>query len=322
MSDNGYDVWLGNARGNRHSMLHVSYNSESKDFWSFSWHEIGYYDLPAMFDYMLRITYRASAYFIGHSQGATNLLVLLTTRPEYNQKIIQGHLMATPAYMYNVTRPLAALLNTDITWDIASVLGVYKSPSIIYVAETLAEIFCSQVMPIAPQLCQNILFMLLGRKTGTVDIDLNTLAIIPQHVSSYVSIMQIRHYVQCIKSGKFQRYNYKLKNQQYYNTVDPPSYQMRNIVAPIYLYQGADDILVSRWDADVLKTMIPSCKEYKVIDKWCHYDFIYSRHARTTVYNNILNTIDSNCPGWERVAVEKRAILWVAQVICDISNRG
>ena len=172
MSDKGYDVWLGNARGNRHSSIHTSYYPESKKYWSFSWNEIGYYDLPAMFNYMLMTTARPAAYFIGHSQGSTALLVMLTTRPEYNDKVIKAHLMATPAHMYNVTRTVAALLDTDITWDISKGVVAYKSPSILYVAEVLEEIFCNSEMLITPKLCQNILFMLLDRTSGAIDIDL------------------------------------------------------------------------------------------------------------------------------------------------------
>lgn len=172
MSDNGYDVWLGNARGNRHSSSHATLYPESKRFWSFSWHEIGYYDLPAMFNHMLAETQKSAAYFIGHSQGSTAFLVMLTTRPEFNQKVIQGHLMATPAYMYNVTKTVADLLDTDISWDLESGSVMNKSPSIFYVAEVLQEIFCGSEMPIAPQLCQNILFLIINRRIGAVDIDL------------------------------------------------------------------------------------------------------------------------------------------------------
>lgn len=40
----GYDVWLANARGNVYSQRHIKYNpfgsrSERKIFWNFSWHE-------------------------------------------------------------------------------------------------------------------------------------------------------------------------------------------------------------------------------------------------------------------------------------------
>ena len=98
LSDAGYDVWMGNARGNKHSTKHKKYSFDSKEFWTFSWHEIGFYDLPAMLDYVLNCTKTEKLFYVGHSQGTTSLLVLLSSRPEYNDKIIQGHLMAVSAF--------------------------------------------------------------------------------------------------------------------------------------------------------------------------------------------------------------------------------
>lgn len=98
LSDAGYDVWMGNARGNKHSTKHKKYSFDSKEYWTFSWHEIGFFDLPAMLDYVLKCTENSKLFYVGHSQGTTSLLVLLSSRPEYNEKIIQGHLMAVSAF--------------------------------------------------------------------------------------------------------------------------------------------------------------------------------------------------------------------------------
>ncbi len=56
LSRAGYDVWLGNSRGNKYSKRHIKLDTESEEFWDFSWEELGTYDLPAFTDYILGIT--------------------------------------------------------------------------------------------------------------------------------------------------------------------------------------------------------------------------------------------------------------------------
>jgi len=46
----GYDVWLGNSRGNKYSQQHTNYkvmNKKHNIFWQFTWQEMGEYDAPA-----------------------------------------------------------------------------------------------------------------------------------------------------------------------------------------------------------------------------------------------------------------------------------
>lgn len=107
LSDNGYDVWLGNSRGNTYSMNHVVLNTESKDFWNFSFHEMGYYDLPAAIDYILFVTRQSRLFYAGHSQGTTQFFALLSTRPEYNAKIIQAHLLCPVVFSNHMPHPFA-----------------------------------------------------------------------------------------------------------------------------------------------------------------------------------------------------------------------
>lgn len=67
-----------------------------------------------MIDYMLNATSFAKTFYVGHSQGTTSLLVLLSMRPEYNLKITQAHLMAPAAFMENVPHPMFKLLGNEI----------------------------------------------------------------------------------------------------------------------------------------------------------------------------------------------------------------
>ncbi len=46
----GYDVWLGNFRGNIFSSRHRSLKPDEKRYWDFTFDHHGKYDLPAMLD--------------------------------------------------------------------------------------------------------------------------------------------------------------------------------------------------------------------------------------------------------------------------------
>lgn len=90
---------MGNARGTVFSREHVYLRTTSPEFWNFSWHEIGKYDMPAMIDKILKETNQTSLHVVGHSQGTTTFFVMLSLLPEYNKKIISGHLMG-PAIFF------------------------------------------------------------------------------------------------------------------------------------------------------------------------------------------------------------------------------
>lgn len=94
LADNGYDVWLGNVRGSKYATAHKWLSTESLEYWSFSFHEMGVIDAAVMIDYMLQQTGADKCFYVGHSQSSSQLLALLSVRPEYNQKIIQSHLFS------------------------------------------------------------------------------------------------------------------------------------------------------------------------------------------------------------------------------------
>uniref|UniRef100_A0A2A4JIJ1 Lipase n=1 Tax=Heliothis virescens TaxID=7102 RepID=A0A2A4JIJ1_HELVI len=102
LAEEGFDVWMGNARGNYYSRRHVLLDPEAhinNAFWKFSWDEIGHKDLPVMIDYVLDVTGEQRLHYVGHSQGTTAFFVLGSMLPAYNDKIISMHALAPVAYM-------------------------------------------------------------------------------------------------------------------------------------------------------------------------------------------------------------------------------
>ncbi len=78
LANEGYDVWLGNSRGNKYSKGHTTLSPTSTEFWQFGWEEMGKYDLPAVTDYILSLTKQEKIAYVGHSQGTTQALFALT----------------------------------------------------------------------------------------------------------------------------------------------------------------------------------------------------------------------------------------------------
>ena len=67
--ERGYDVWLGNNRGNKYSKKSTRYSPTANAFWDFSMDQFAFYDIPDGIDYILSTTYQQSLSYIGFSQG-------------------------------------------------------------------------------------------------------------------------------------------------------------------------------------------------------------------------------------------------------------
>lgn len=74
----GYDVWIGNNRGNK-------YSPKEGDEKCYSFIELGKYDLPALIDLVHDKAGKGKLTYIGHSQGSTQIFYAMAK----NQKLIQ-----------------------------------------------------------------------------------------------------------------------------------------------------------------------------------------------------------------------------------------
>jgi len=87
LADAGYDVWMGNFRGNAYSREHTVLDPDREKFWHFSFDQMGQHDLPKMLNYVLELTRQEKLTYIGHSMGTMAFWVMMNNWPRMNAKV-------------------------------------------------------------------------------------------------------------------------------------------------------------------------------------------------------------------------------------------
>ncbi|KXJ76705.1 hypothetical protein RP20_CCG009157 [Aedes albopictus] len=293
LADRGYDVWMGNARGNRYSTKHQRLFTISPKFWDFSFHEIGYYDVPALIDYVLEQTEARRLQYIGFSQGAMTSFVALSSRPEYNEKILQLHALSPAVYMYRsgsaLIRVLVTLLPSII--DVFTSVGKYE-----FLPFNDQQYYLYRWLCPAPKqtICRAIIYDVVGR--NPTQLDAKMLRIFLGHFPAGSSLKQVTHYAQIIKDGIFRQLDYEdpKKNHQAYGSNVVPRYNLSQVTAPVRTYYGYNDNTVVYLNVLQLESELPNVvSSYPVPDKrFSHVDFILANNVKEILYKEIIKNVE------------------------------
>jgi lysosomal acid lipase/cholesteryl ester hydrolase len=253
----GYDVWMGNSRGNRYSNTHISRNNETKEYWDFSWHEIGTQDLPSMIDYTLSHTGRSKLHYIGHSMGTTAYLVMISERPSYGSKVISSQLLAPAAYMHNVKSPYVIWLATYFyNMKMAlEMMGTYYFAPTNDMDVKAAYDDCRDGAPYQ-EMCTITTFLIAG--FNSQEMNRTMLPVIKAHSPAGASTMNMLHYAQIVRSWIFRQYDHEALNWQRYGSLYPPNYRFTGHTAPVSFYHSVNDWLAGPNDVELLYSRMGS----------------------------------------------------------------
>jgi lysosomal acid lipase/cholesteryl ester hydrolase len=293
LADEGYDVWMGNARGNKNSRYHEWLSPEARAFWDFSWHEIGQFDLPAMIDYVLGQTGQSKLHYAGHSQGTTSFFVMGSIKPEYNNKIITMHALAPVAFMSNLVSPFVRAMSPfvdQVEW-VLDMMGVYEFMPSNDMMEKGGYFICRDESPFQ-EVCANVLFLIGG--FNSEQLNRTMIPAILQNTPAGAAVRQLTHYGHGVNSGKFRMYDWGLvENMQRYGSASPPDYNLNQVTARVFLHYGDNDWLAHTRDVDELATKLPNLiGKFRVPhDRWNHLDFTYGNDANYYLYDRIINYI-------------------------------
>ncbi|KAL6264535.1 hypothetical protein P5V15_004641 [Pogonomyrmex californicus] len=292
LADQEYDVWMGNIRGNTYSKAHVSLSPSNSRFWNFSWHEMGIYDLPAMITYVRNTTSQQLHAYIGHSMGTTVSYVMTSERPEIAERVKLFISLAPVAFMEHVKGPLR--LSAPFAGNLKLLLHLLGQDELLpqnFLLQFLAGLFCDETS-IQRRLCSNIAFLVTGIDNEQFNISL--IPTILEHFPAGTSTKTAIHYIQEINPGRFCKYDYgRRENLKYYNTPEPPSYELKNIKAPFALFYAENDWLSGVEDVKKLIGLLPNIvyEELVPYSKFNHWDYLFGKNMVELVYNKILQML-------------------------------
>ncbi|KAI9771799.1 MAG: cholesterol esterase [Geoglossum simile] len=284
--ERGFDVWLGNNRGNKYSKKSINHPPTSLAFWNFSMDEFAFHDIPDSISYILSTTSQPSLSYIGFSQGTAQAFATLSIHPGLNDKVDVFIALApamSPAGLHNGV--VDALIKA--------------SPEVIFLAFGRRSILGSTTMwqsILYPPIFVRIIDMSLGFLFNWSGCNISAhqkLAAYP-HLYSFTSTKSVVHWFQVIRNKSFQMYDDDVAaplaiggGAKYYKVAKFPT---RNIKTPIVLVYGGSDSLV---DIQVMLKELPKHTVAQEIPHFEHLDFLWGNDVNKLVFPYVFDALDS-----------------------------
>ncbi|KAI5154756.1 Lysosomal Acid Lipase/Cholesteryl Ester Hydrolase [Manis pentadactyla] len=285
LADAGFDVWLGNSRGNTWSRNHRTLPVSKDKFWAFSFDEMANYDLPASIKFILNKTGQEQVYYVGHSQGTTMGFIAFSRIPELAEKIKMFFALAPVTSVAFSTSPLTKLgqLPDFLFKDLFGVKEFLPQSAFL---KWLSTHVCTHV--VLKELCGNAFFLLCGFNER--NLNMSRVSVYVAHSPAGTSVQNMLHWSQAVKFQKFQAFDWgsSAKNYFHYNQSYPPTYKVRDMLVPTAVWSGGQDWLADIKDMSLLLPQITNLVYNKRIPEWEHLDFIWGLDAPQRLYNEIV----------------------------------
>lgn len=274
----GFDVWLANARGNKYGLAHKKYNVESQEFWQFSFHEQGIYDIPAMIEYIkTKNTCKEKIIFMGHSQGTTAFFIGVSEKTEYYQNNVKLFVGFGPiARLTSINSTIFKLVEKANAFGALKKLGIYD----IFPANgSRKEKFTRKVAAKFPGLCKLGIELLCDENSKEYN-DPEQFILYSKHYPSGTSLKVFLHFLQIYRAKKFIRYDYgKEANFAFYHSPEPTEYDISKFGdIKVILLRGENDRLATEEDINWIYEQIKDnviCM--KKIPNFGHCSFVFAK---------------------------------------------
>jgi len=288
LADAGFDVFLGNARGNTYSSTNKYYSPDTKEFWDLvDWDNMIAQDLPFMLNKALAVSGEQSLVYIGHSQGTLMGFGGFPLQPDLAAKVDLFIALAPVAYVNNQESVLLTYLaDLDIAFWL-ELLGEKEFLPSTWLLHLIADHLCVDY----PPACADVIFLLCGwniNNTNETRMDFYM-----DQTPAGTSVRNMIHWSQAVVDGLFEMYDYGyVGNEIHYHSATPPLYNLQNMVhPPMAFFTGTQDRLADPTDVQHLLNMLPSSNKPVLVHNeaaYEHMDFVWGMDAHQKIYPTIV----------------------------------
>ncbi|XP_064619780.1 gastric triacylglycerol lipase-like [Lineus longissimus] len=288
LADNGYDVWLGNCRGNTYSRRHVKLKPDQEVFWDFSFDEMALQDLPAFVNKVISVTNESKISYVGYSEGTMMGFAGFSQNQTLANQVKAFYAMGPVTTINHITSPLKIL--APFANELGFLFELFGRGEFLprnALMDWIAKYACDGSLP--EVLCTNFLFMICG--TDFANLNETRIPFYLDYIPAGTSSRNMIHFAQLINSKKFQMYNYgsKSENEKHYKQDTPPEYHPENVNIPVALFYGDKDKLADKGDVAELIPKLKKLIKAVEIPIFEHLDFIWAMNAVDPVYKPMLD---------------------------------
>lgn len=249
LAQHGYDVWLMNNRGTAYSRGHRKFNVKQREFWDFSFQEMGEFDIPAALEYISRVNQVDKITIIGHSQGATQAFAALSDPITAN--IANSKIKAVVGLSPAVDFSSADFVRQQVFKAVKMYVPLRKMLGIHYPffsssTNTWFKDFMRWTCAWSETLCEGIMYVPgLNPKCNDSKLLGKLLSVLPAGASfrSYSHFEQLYGFRSSTPALRKFDFGSKEENLLRYQSEAPPVYDWNLVHVPILIHSGYEDTL-------------------------------------------------------------------------------
>ncbi|XP_060042423.1 lipase member K isoform X2 [Erinaceus europaeus] len=289
LADAGYDVWMGNSRGNTWSRRHVSLSPKSSEYWAFSLDEMAKYDLPDTIHFITEKTGQERLFYIGHSQGTTIAFIAFSTNQELARKIKMYFALA-PVVTVKYTQSPMRRLTTFSRKVLKAFFGDKMFSPHTFFDQFIATKVCNRKL--FRKVCSNFIFSMCGFDPN--NLNMSRLDVYLSQSPAGTSVQTMLHWAQAVNSGQFQAYDWGNPelNMEHFFQLTPPLYNVTQMSVPTAVWSGAQDPVADPIDVENLLPKISRLVYYKLIPHYNHVDFYLGQDAPQEIYQDLMRLME------------------------------